>query len=74
MLAFLAHLLAFARTQGVEKILEIPIATVLPVVLTTDALQPPRLFGQRGVGERVSEVDVGTGELFDLKIARQTPE
>ncbi|MNP37353.1 hypothetical protein D3C76_1307970 [compost metagenome] len=71
LLALLAHLLAFARAQHVEKILEIPIAAVLPVVLTTDALQPAWLFGQCGIGERVGEVDVGAGELLDFEVARQ---
>ena len=71
LLAFLAHLLALARTEDVEEILKIPIAAILPVVLTADALQPARLFGQCGVGEGVGEVDVGAGELFDLKVAGQ---
>ena len=72
LLAFLAHLLALARTEYVEKILEIPIATVLPMVLAADALQPAWLLGQSGVGERIGEVDVGAGKRFDFKITRQT--
>ena len=71
MFAFLAHLLALARTEDVEEVLKIPIPAILPVVLTADSLQPARLLGQGGIGERIGEVDVGTGELFDFKVARQ---
>jgi hypothetical protein len=45
--ALLAHLFALARTEGVEEILEVPVAAVLPVKLTAHALQPARLQRQR---------------------------
>jgi len=41
------------------------------VKLTTQALQPARVLGQRGVGQLVSEVDVSTGEAFNFQVTRQ---
>ncbi|MNO94562.1 hypothetical protein D3C76_861820 [compost metagenome] len=71
LLALLAHLFALARTEHVEEVLEIPVAAILPVVLTANALQPARLLAQCRVGERIGEIDVGTGEPFKLQVARQ---
>src|SRR5690606_30685337 len=58
LLAFLAHLLALARSEAVKTILEIAVTTVVPVELTTDALQPAIPAAQQGIGVRLSEVEV----------------
>lgn len=71
LLALLAHLLALARAQGIEEILKVPVATVLPVKLAAQALQPARLLLQGRVAEIVGEVDMGTGKSFDLQVAGQ---
>ncbi|MCY1385179.1 hypothetical protein D9M69_735280 [compost metagenome] len=36
LLTLLAHLLALAGTEGIEKILEVPITAILPVILAAD--------------------------------------
>ncbi|VVP08528.1 hypothetical protein PS732_03247 [Pseudomonas fluorescens] len=74
LLAFLAHLFALARSEHVEKVLKVAIATILPVILTANALQPARLFGHGGVGERIGEIDVGTGKRFYFQITGQALE
>src|SRR5690606_7944979 len=58
LLAFLAHLLALARSEAVKKILKIAITPVVPVELTTDALQPASPAAQQGIGVRLGEVEV----------------
>ena len=74
LLALLAHLLALARGQRVEEVLEIPIATVVPVELAADALQPVGFGADQGVEARLREVDVGAGKPLDLQIAGNRPQ
>src|SRR5690606_33707728 len=70
LLAFLAHLLALARTEAVEKILEVPITLVAPVKLTPQALHPARTPTQYFVAGRVGEVHVQARQpLFEQSIA-----
>ena len=69
--ALFAHLLTLARTQGVEKVLEVAITAILPMKLATQPLQPTRLFRQQGVGHRIGEVDVRARQLFDVDVTGQ---
>jgi hypothetical protein len=71
LLTLLAHLLALARAQAVEKILEVAVPPVLPVKLATQALHPPWQARQLRVQRRVGEVDVRTGKPTLAQILRQ---
>ena len=72
--ALLAHLFAFARTQGVEEVLEVAITAVLPVELATQTRKPTGLLAQGGIGQGIGEVDMGTGKPFDFQVTRQALE
>ncbi|MND83152.1 hypothetical protein D3C80_750030 [compost metagenome] len=58
LLALLADLLALARAQGIEEVLEVPVAVVAPVELAAQALQPTVAAAQVMVGESVGEIDM----------------
>src|SRR5690606_8988621 len=57
LLAFLAQLLALARAQRIQEVLEIPVTAIEPVELAAQALQPAGAAGQQGVVRGSGEVD-----------------
>ncbi|MNH11620.1 hypothetical protein D3C79_711380 [compost metagenome] len=67
----LAHLLALARTQAVEKILEVTVAVVAPMKLAAQALHPARQAGQLFVQRRLGEIDVRTRQPALAQVLRQ---
>ncbi|MNZ66585.1 hypothetical protein D3C78_848140 [compost metagenome] len=62
LLALLAHLLALARSERIEKILEIPVASIEPVKLAPQALQPAFAPGDHAVGEDIGEIHMHPGK------------
>src|SRR5690606_18893077 len=69
LLAFLAQLLALARAQRIQEVLEIPVTAIEPVELAAQALQPAGAAGQQGVVRGSGEVDMPAG-LALLRQAR----
>src|SRR5690606_9786336 len=58
LLPLLAHLLAFARAERIEKVLKITITAIVPVELATEALQPTLPLRHHGVAGQAGEVDM----------------
>ena len=74
--SLLAQLLALARTEGLEEVLEVPIAAVVPVVLATQAFEPTVTRGKQGVRPGVGEIHMDarqTARLGLLAKGREQP-
>ena len=61
------HFFALARVETGEKIVEVPVALVVPVVLTPHATQHAALFQQICIAF-VSKQEVRTGQFFALAV------
>ena len=74
LLSFLAHLFALARTEGVEKILKIPVTLIAPVELTAQTLQPAVTAVQQGIFSVGGEVDMQARQALLLQPGAQAIE
>ena len=61
LLTLLAHLLALARGERVEKILEVAVTPVAPMKLAAEPLQPAVTSSHQGIRRRVGEIEVQAG-------------
>ncbi len=64
LLTLLAHLLALARGECIEKVLKVPVTAVVPVILAAQPLQPILSSPQQFIAGRLGEIDMHTGKPF----------